>query len=93
MVTLGQETINTPLYVQLDQAKAYVLTDCLQTIALVGEPCTGESRDAGMVGCTSTHVFLLIVVGDAVRKITKMSPRCGQTAWDIGCSVTLLFFC
>ncbi|KAF0301460.1 Netrin receptor UNC5C [Amphibalanus amphitrite] len=39
-VTLGQETINTPIYVQLDQAKAYVLTDCLQALALVGEPCT-----------------------------------------------------
>ena len=42
VVALGQETINTPVYVQLDQSKAYVLTDCLQTIALVGEPCTGE---------------------------------------------------
>ena len=44
VVALGQETINTPVYVQLDQNKAYVLTDCLQTIALVGEPCSGEYR-------------------------------------------------
>ncbi|XP_043202701.1 netrin receptor UNC5C-like isoform X2 [Amphibalanus amphitrite] len=42
-VTLGQETINTPIYVQLDQAKAYVLTDCLQALALVGEPCTAPA--------------------------------------------------
>ena len=36
-VTLGQETLNTPAYVQLDVNNAHVMTDILATFALSGE--------------------------------------------------------
>ena len=36
-VTLGQETLNTPAYVQLDVNNAHVMTDVLSTFALSGE--------------------------------------------------------
>ena len=37
MVTLGHETINTPLYCQLDGRQCHVVTDHLSRYALVGE--------------------------------------------------------
>lgn len=37
-VTLGQETINTPLYTQIDAAHCHLMTEQLQRYALIGEP-------------------------------------------------------
>lgn len=36
-VTLGQETLNTPAYVQLDVNNAHIMTDVLSSFALCGE--------------------------------------------------------
>ncbi|KAJ6643789.1 Netrin receptor unc-5 [Pseudolycoriella hygida] len=37
LVTLGEETINTPAYVQMDDSYAFVMTDFLGRFAIVGE--------------------------------------------------------
>ena len=38
---LGEETLNTSVYTQLDQQRVHVLADTLQPLALVGEPSAG----------------------------------------------------
>jgi leucine-rich repeat transmembrane protein FLRT len=37
VVTLGEETINTPVFTQLDHGQVYLVTDHLTRFALVGE--------------------------------------------------------
>lgn len=44
-VTLGQETLNTPAYVQLDVNSAHIMTDVLSSFAL-----SGESGSTGLAG-------------------------------------------
>merc|ERR1719266_587127 len=44
-VTLGQETLNTPAYVQLDVNNAHIMTDVLSSFAL-----SGDSASAGQAG-------------------------------------------
>ena len=41
LVTLGHETINTPLYMQLDADHCHLVTDQLQRYALIGESVAG----------------------------------------------------
>ena len=38
LLTLGQETINTPLFAQLDHAELFLVTDQLKTYVLAGRP-------------------------------------------------------
>lgn len=37
LITLGEETINTPAYVQMDDKNAYIMTEFLGRYALIGE--------------------------------------------------------
>ena len=41
---LGRETINTPVYVQMDAGECHVMTDSLAAYTLTGEPRTASSR-------------------------------------------------
>ena len=41
---LGRETINTPMYVQMDASECHVMTDNLARYTLTGEPRTPTSR-------------------------------------------------
>jgi len=41
VVMLGEETINTPVYTQLDHNRVHVMTESLQRFVLVGEPAGG----------------------------------------------------
>jgi len=41
---LGRETINTPVYVQMDASECHVMTDNLARYTLTGEPRTPTSR-------------------------------------------------
>ncbi|XP_069123995.1 netrin receptor UNC5C-like [Argopecten irradians] len=41
IVTLGQETINTPIYAQLDPNHCHIMTEYLQRYALIGEAIHG----------------------------------------------------
>jgi len=59
MSTLGQETLNTPAYVQVDAHHCHVMTDVMSRYALIGEPSlAGKAvkilRVAAFVPVTST---------------------------------------
>lgn len=41
LVHLGQETINTPVYVHVDLDQCHVMMDSLCRLALIGEPVAG----------------------------------------------------
>lgn len=43
VVTLGQETINTPVFCQLDTDTAYLITDSLSRFVLVGQSLNGNA--------------------------------------------------
>ncbi|XP_072940958.1 netrin receptor UNC5B-like isoform X2 [Epargyreus clarus] len=43
VVGLGQETINTPVFTQLDNDKIFLVTDLLSTFVLVGESFNGKA--------------------------------------------------
>lgn len=43
VVTLGQETINTPVFCQLDTENAYLITDNLSRFVLVGQSLNGNA--------------------------------------------------
>lgn len=53
IVTLGEETINTPAYVQMDEKYAYVMTEFLGRFALIG-----ESLSSGMGAVKRLKLFL-----------------------------------
>ena len=40
MVTLGEETINTPVFTQLDHSEVFLVTETLSRFVLVGEAAT-----------------------------------------------------
>ncbi|KAJ3633421.1 hypothetical protein MTP99_010372 [Tenebrio molitor] len=42
-VTLGQETINTSVFCQLDKDAAYLVTDCLSRFVIVGQSTSGNA--------------------------------------------------
>lgn len=44
IVTLGEETINTPAYVQMDEKYAYIMTEFLGRFVLVGESIANTVR-------------------------------------------------
>ncbi|XP_004924806.1 netrin receptor UNC5C isoform X2 [Bombyx mori] len=46
IVGLGQETINTPIFTQLDNDKIFLVTDMLSTFVLVGESFNGKAVKA-----------------------------------------------
>ncbi|XP_026328375.1 netrin receptor UNC5C-like isoform X2 [Hyposmocoma kahamanoa] len=46
VVSLGQETINTPVFTQLDNDKIFLVTDMLSTFVLVGESFNGKAVKA-----------------------------------------------
>lgn len=43
IVNLGQETINTPIFTQLDSDKVFLITDFLTTFVLAGESFNGKA--------------------------------------------------
>lgn len=53
IVTLGEETINTPAYVQMDEKYAYIMTEFLGRFVLVG-----ESLISGMRAVKRLKLFL-----------------------------------
>lgn len=43
VVSLGQETINTPIFTQLDTDRVFLVTEVLSTFVLIGESLNGKS--------------------------------------------------
>lgn len=67
IVTLGEETINTPAYVQMDEKYAYIMTEFLGRFALVGETFAAE------VGATKR--LKLYLFGPSAQPISDCSIR------------------
>lgn len=44
VVTLGEETINTPVFTQLDHGQVYLVTDQLTRFVLVGESAGNSNK-------------------------------------------------
>jgi len=38
LATIGEETLNTPVYVQVEPGRCHVMTECLMRYALIGQP-------------------------------------------------------
>ena len=49
LTTVGEETLNTPVYVQVDSTRCHVMCDVTARYALIGQPCAGASRVAKLL--------------------------------------------
>ena len=49
MTTVGQETLNTPVYVQVDSTRCHVMCDVTARYALIGQPRAGGCRAAKLL--------------------------------------------
>lgn len=67
IVTLGEETINTPSFVQMDEKYAYIMTEFLGRFALVG-----ESVAADAIGMKRLKLFLF---GPSTQPISDCNIR------------------
>ncbi|XP_045493140.1 netrin receptor UNC5B-like isoform X2 [Colias croceus] len=56
VVNLGQETINTPVFTQLDTDKIFLVTDMLTTFVLVGESFNGKAVKALQLALYATPI-------------------------------------
>ena len=50
LALLGEETLNTAVYTQLDQQRVHVLAETLQPLLLVGEPAAASGTGGGTGG-------------------------------------------
>jgi len=48
-MTVGEETLNTPIYVQVDSTRCHVMCDVTARYTLIGQPCGGGSRAAKLL--------------------------------------------
>jgi len=48
-MTVGEETLNTPVYVQVDSTRCHVMCDVTARYTLIGQPCGGGSRAAKLL--------------------------------------------
>jgi len=49
VTTVGHETLNTPVYVQVDATRCHVMSDVTARYALIGQPCAGGCRAAKLL--------------------------------------------
>uniref|UniRef100_U5EYZ9 Netrin receptor UNC5 n=1 Tax=Corethrella appendiculata TaxID=1370023 RepID=U5EYZ9_9DIPT len=56
LVTIGEETINTPIFVQIDKKYAYILTEVFGKYVLVGESMYAAEHDR--LACKKLRLFL-----------------------------------
>ncbi|NXA36585.1 UN5BB protein, partial [Eudromia elegans] len=84
VVTLDEETLNTPCYCQLEAKSCHVLLDQLGTYALVGEPCSRSTVKRLQLAifapavCTSLEyslkVYCLEDTPDALKVTSRHTP-------------------
>ncbi|XP_041362297.1 netrin receptor UNC5C-like isoform X3 [Gigantopelta aegis] len=93
LVTLGHETINTPLYMQLDADHCHLVTDQLQRYALIGESVGGGRavkilRLAAFAPAItpsmdySIRVYVVEDTADALEGVIQMERRLGGRLLD-----------
>ena len=49
VTTVGEETLNTPIYVQVDSTRCHVMCDVTARYALIGQPCADGCRAAKLL--------------------------------------------
>lgn len=74
IVTLGEETLNTPAYVQMDEGFACIMTDFLGRFALIGESLTASA------GVAAAKRLRLIMCGPAPAGHTAHHHHGGSAA-------------
>lgn len=62
ILTLGEETINTPVFVQMDAEHVYLMSETLSKFVLVGEP------DPSVVNSPPAKTLKLALFGSLNRK-------------------------
>lgn len=70
VVTLGEETINTPTYVQIDEKFVCIMTEFLGRFALVGESIAGPTQ-----GVRAVKRLKLFLFGPSVQPIADCNIR------------------
>ncbi|KAK3593613.1 hypothetical protein CHS0354_025501 [Potamilus streckersoni] len=92
-VTLGQETINTPIYTQLDPTNCHIMTEHLQRFALIGEAASAGRaikilRLAAFAPALppsmdySIRVYVVEDTHDALEGVIQMERRLGGRLLD-----------
>jgi len=44
LARIGEETLNTPVYVQVEAGRCHVMTECLMRYALIGQPASATCK-------------------------------------------------
>jgi len=44
LARIGEETLNTPVYVQVEPGQCHVMTECLMRYALIGQPSSAACK-------------------------------------------------
>jgi len=44
LARIGEETLNTPVYVQVEAGQCHVMTECLMRYALIGQPSSAGCK-------------------------------------------------
>ena len=101
VVTLGQETINTPVYAQLDLNQCHVMSDQLTAFALTGESAkTGQAtkslrlaafaQEGYPVSDLTIRVYCLPDTDDSLSYVTETEKRYNGRLLDAPISVLLV---
>jgi netrin receptor unc-5 len=92
---LGEETINTPVYAQIDRNECHVMTEnALRALTLVGEPTPGAPP--GGVASKTFKVLRLAAFGPAILTALDYNLRvyviedtqdAFQVSWPVKCNI------
>jgi len=52
LARIGEETLDTPVFVQLESGRCHVMTDCLMRYALIGQPASASSSAVKLLQLT-----------------------------------------
>ena len=63
LARIGEETLNTPVYVQVESGQCHVMTECLMRYVLIGEPSS--------TGCKAVKLLQVAVFAPASAAATS----------------------
>lgn len=64
LARIGEETLNTPVYVQVEAGQCHVMTECLMRYALIGQPSSA--------GCKAVKLLQVAVFAPAVSAVATV---------------------
>jgi len=65
LARIGEETLNTPVYVQVEAGQCHVMTECLMRYALIGQPSS--------VGCKAVKLLQVAVFAPVTAALATQS--------------------